>query len=91
MWVDAIGWSAAIVLLLTIGRQVYGEWRDRSTRGLSKWLFGGQVAASTGFVLYSWLLGNWVFLATNLLILATAGVGQWIFLVNRRRESRTGA
>jgi len=48
------------------------------------------VAASTGFVIYSWLLGNWVFLVTNLLMLATAGVGQWIYLLNKRHETGKG-
>jgi len=91
MWTELIGWSAATILLLTIGRQVFTEWRDRSTRGLSKWLFVGQLAASIGFVIYSWLLGNWVFVATNLLMLATAGVGQWIYLRNKRREERAAA
>jgi uncharacterized protein with PQ loop repeat len=88
MWTELIGWLAATILLLTIGRQVFTEWRDRSTQGLSKWLFVGQLAASTGFVIYSWLLGNRVFVATNLLMLATAGIGQWIYLRNKRREER---
>ena len=88
MWTELIGWSAATILLLTIGRQVFTEWRDRSTRGLSRWLFVGQLAASSGFVVYSWLLGNRVFVATNLLMLATAGIGQWIYLRNKRREER---
>lgn len=90
MWTDLVGWSAAAVLLLTIGRQVFTEWRDRSTRGLSRWLFVGQLTASIGFVIYSWILGNWVFLATNLLILVTAGIGQWIYLRNKHHETREG-
>jgi MtN3 and saliva related transmembrane protein len=90
MWAEWIGWSAAAVLLLTVGRQVFTEWRERSTRGLSKWLFIGQLTASAGFVIYSWLLHNWVFVTTNLLMLATAGVGQWIYLSNKQREELTG-
>jgi len=90
MWTDLVGWSAAAVLLLTIGRQVFTEWRDRSTRGLSRWLFVGQLTASIGFVIYSWILGNWVFLATNLLMLVTAGIGQWIYLRNKRHETGEG-
>lgn len=86
MPVDVIGWFAAIILLLTIGRQVYTEWRDQSTRGLSKWLFVGQLVASTGFVVYSWLLKNWVFVATNVLLLLTSALGQWVFIRNKRRE-----
>ena len=88
MWTELIGWSAAAILLLTIGRQVYTEWRKRSTQGLSRWLFIGQLAASTGFVVYSWLLGSWVFVVTNILMLATAGIGQWIYLCNKRREEK---
>jgi uncharacterized protein with PQ loop repeat len=76
---DIIGWTSAVILLLTLGRQVYTEWRDRSTRGLSRWLFIGQFAASSGFVVYSWLLENWVFLVTNLLLLITAAMGQWMY------------
>jgi uncharacterized protein with PQ loop repeat len=91
MWTELIGWTAATILLLTISRQVYTQWRERSTRGLSRWLFTGQLAASTGFVVYSWLLGNWVFVVTNVLMLATAGVGQWIYLSNERREKRAAA
>jgi len=73
-------------LLLTLARQVYTEWRDRSTRGLSRWLFIGQFAASSGFVIYSWLLENWVFLVTNLLLLITAAMGQWMYVRNKHRE-----
>lgn len=91
MWTELIGWFAAAILLLTISRQVYTQWRERSTQGLSRWLFIGQLAASTGFVVYSWLLGNWVFVVTNVLILATAGIGQWIYLRNKRREERAAA
>lgn len=86
MWTELIGWCAATILLLTISRQVYTQWRERSTRGMSKWLFIGQLAASTGFVVYSGLLGNWVFVVTNVLMLVTAGIGQWIYLRNKRRE-----
>ncbi|TBR15596.1 hypothetical protein [Rugosibacter aromaticivorans] len=91
MWTELIGWSAAAMSLLTIGRQVFTEWRDRSTRGLSKWLFVGQLAASTGFVIYSGLLGNWVFVTTNLLMLVAAGIGQWIYLRNKHREESVTA
>jgi MtN3 and saliva related transmembrane protein len=88
MWVELIGWGGATVLLLTLGRQVYTQWRDRSVQGVSRWLFVGQLTASTAFLVYSWLLGNWVFVVTNGLLLITAGVGEWIYLRNRRADSR---
>ena len=83
-----IGWAAAIILLLTLGRQVYTQWRDRTSKGVSKWLFVGQCAASAGFIVYSWLLQNWVFVVTNALILVTAVVGEVIYLRNRRTAKK---
>ena len=83
-WVEAIGWLSTALLLLTLLRQVYTQWRTRSTAGVSKWLFVGQVAASLGFTVYSWLLGNWVFMGSNVAILAVAVVGQLSYARNRR-------
>jgi len=80
-----IGWLSSVILLLTIGRQVYTEWRTHATAGLSPWLFIGQLAASTGFSIYSYLLHNWVFLVSNIALLATAIVGQVIYLRNKKR------
>ena len=85
--IDVIGWLSAIVLLATLGRQVYTEWRSGSVKGLSRWLFVGQLCASIGFVAYSWLLHNWVFVVTNALILATAILGELAYLHNRRRRA----
>lgn len=82
--VDWLGWAASAVLLATLARQVYVQWRERSTQGLSSWLFVGQLTASLGFAVYSWLIGNWVFVVTNVMLLATALLGQWIFRRNRR-------
>ena len=85
---ELIGWAAAAILLLTLGRQVYTQWRDRTSTGVSRWLFVGQCAASVGFVVYSWLLDNWVFVVTNALILVTAIVGEVIYLRNRGAKAR---
>lgn len=83
---DWLGWAASAVLLMTLGRQVYVQWRERSTQGLSSWLFVGQVTASVGFTVYSWLVGNWVFVFTNIALLVTAITGQFIYRRNRRLE-----
>ncbi|HTA66376.1 MAG TPA: hypothetical protein VK753_12815 [Xanthomonadaceae bacterium] len=85
---DWLGWSASAVLLLTLGRQVYVQWRERSTQGVSAWLFVGQVTASAGFVAYSWLVGNLVFVCTNVAILLTAVIGQWIYHRNSANDNR---
>ena len=78
-----IGWAASAILLATLVRQIVVQWRERSIEGVSSWLFAGQVAASVGFVLYSIAVRNWVFVATNAAILATALVGQLVYRRNR--------
>jgi MtN3 and saliva related transmembrane protein len=83
---DAIGWFAAAILLLTIGRQVFTQWRDRSSVGVSKWLFAGQMLSSVSFVVYSWLLRDWVFVVTNAAMLGVAILGQVIYLRNKSAE-----
>ena len=87
-WVEAIGWVSTAILLATLIRQVYTEWKSRTAAGLSKWLFTGQVAASIGFVTYSLLLRNWVFMGSNIAILGVAIVGQVLYL-RKKRQSKT--
>lgn len=81
---DMIGWGATLVLLLTISSQVYQQWRTRSTQGVSPWLFAGQLLASAGFVTYSLLQGDWVFVVSNVFLLLTALLGQLLYLRNKR-------
>jgi MtN3 and saliva related transmembrane protein len=84
--VELIGWFSAGVLLLTLGRQVQKQWQAGSSAGVSKWLFVGQATASTGFLTYSALIGNWVFVVTNGLLLCTALAGLLIVVRHRRWE-----
>lgn len=88
---DLVGWLSSIVLLVTLSLQVRKQWRSRESSGVSPWLFVGQMAASTGFSLYSYLLGNWVFLFTNLALLGNAVLGEWVTLRNRRASRRRSA
>ncbi|MFZ5655714.1 MAG: SemiSWEET family transporter [Pseudomonadota bacterium] len=89
--VDLIGWAASAVLIATLARQVYSQWRSRSVEGVSHWLFIGQLCASIGFTVYSWLLGNGVFVFTNSVLLLTAVIGQLIYRRNRRLAERGNA
>jgi uncharacterized protein with PQ loop repeat len=82
---DAIGWASSAILVATIGKQVHKQWKAGSSEGVSRWLFFGQIAASTGFTIYSALVGNWVFVVTNALLLVDAIVGLVIVLHHRRR------
>jgi len=85
---EAIGWFSSVVLLLTIAKQVHKQWVSGTSKGVSKWLFVGQITASTGFTIYSVMVGNWVFMVTNALMLVSALVGLSIVWKHRRREQR---
>ena len=81
---DLIGWLASAILILTLSRQIYTQAKDSSAKGVSRWLFAGQIASSLGFVIYSWMLENWVFIITNSVILLTAVVGQVVIARKRK-------
>lgn len=83
--VEAIGWTSSAILVFTIARQVFKQWNDGSSKGVSVWLFIGQFAASAGFTIYSYLVRNWVFVVTNCLMVVNALLGYAITLRHRRR------
>ena len=83
-YAEWIGWASSGILLATLVRQVYTQWKSRELSGVSRWLFIGQVAASVGFTIYSLLLHNWVYTASNIAILMTAIAGEVIYLRNER-------
>ncbi|MFG0316675.1 MAG: hypothetical protein ACF8XB_05340 [Planctomycetota bacterium JB042] len=81
-----LGWGSSFLLVLTIGYQVRTQWRARDNGGVSRLLYVGQLCASTGFLVYSVSLGNWVFTLTNALLLAAAITGLAIHARNARRQ-----
>ena len=88
---ELVGWVSSFILVLTISKQIYKQWQEGSSENVSKWLFIGQMAASLGFTIYSWLVSNWVFVVTNSLMLLNGVLGLLIVLHHRRRERRTAA
>ena len=89
--VDWIGWASTAVLIATVGRQAFTQWKETSTAGVSRWLYIGQLATSAGYVVYSLMLDNIVFVISNLFLLVIAIVGQVLFIRNRRIERNAGA
>jgi len=83
---EAIGWISSIILFLTVSRQIYKQWKEGTSEGVSIWLFAGQIAASLGFAIYSWLLWNPVFIFTNTLMVLNGIVGLIISIYLKRRE-----
>ena len=72
---EAIGWISSAILFLTVSRQIYKQWKDKTSEGVSLWLFIGQFSASAGFAVYSWLVWNPVFIFTNTLMALNGIVG----------------
>jgi len=86
--IELIGWASSVILLLTLVKQVYKQWSDGSSEGISKWLFIGQLLASVGFTTYSYLVSNWVFTVTNGLLTINNIIGiclYFYFLKNQKQ------
>ena len=83
--VDTIGWVSSAILVVTISQQVYKQWHEGTSQGVSKWLFVGQLAASIGFTIYSLMIHSWVFAMTNGLMIVNGLVGYAIVVRHRRR------
>lgn len=85
---EVIGWVSSVILLLTIGKQVHKQWQAGTSEGVSTWLFIGQLAASAGFTVYSFLVSNWVFVVTNALMLVNGLLGFAITKHQKRCAAR---
>lgn len=81
--IEVIGWVSSFVLLLTLIRQVTKQWEEKNSEGLSKWLFIGQLIASAGFTVYSYLVSNWVFTFTNSLLTINSIIGIYLYFKYR--------
>jgi uncharacterized protein with PQ loop repeat len=36
---EVIGWVSSLILVFTIGKQVYKQWSEGKSEGVSKWLY----------------------------------------------------
>lgn len=87
---ELIGWISSFVLLATLIKQVYKQWKDETSEGVSKWLFAGQFVTSVGFTVYSYLVGNWVFMFTNGVLIVNNIIGVYLSFRNARRAEHSG-
>lgn len=83
--VETIGWVSSAILVVTIGQQIFKQWHEGTSKGVSKWLFVGQLAASIGFTIYSLMIHSWVFVITNGLMILNGLLGYAIVVRHRRR------
>jgi MtN3 and saliva related transmembrane protein len=88
---EIVGWASSVILLMTLIKQVYKQWKERTSEGVSKWLFVGQLAASIGFTIYSYLTGNVVFIVTNIILTVNNIIGTILyFYFARAGENSSG-
>ena len=73
--IEVLGWLSSLILLATLIKQVYKQWQSRTSEGISKWLFIGQLFASVGFTVYSYMTGSWVFAFTNAMLTINNVIG----------------
>jgi MtN3 and saliva related transmembrane protein len=81
---EIIGWASSLILLLTLVKQVHKQWKDKTSEGISVFLFTGQITASAGFLVYSILLKNWVFTVTNGLLVINSIFGVVLYFYYRK-------
>ncbi len=75
-----------MVLLPTFGLQAYKQWQNRDEHAAAStlWFFILAMIGVTGQVVYSWMLGNWVYFVLNACLCVTNGLG--LALVLHRRS-----
>ncbi len=88
---EAIGWVSSAILLATLVKQVHKQWNEGTGEGVSKWLFVGQLAASIGFTTYSFFVGNWVFVVTNVLLTVNSFIGIWLYFYFPKKKAKSQA
>jgi hypothetical protein len=85
MMQEIIGWGSAFILLPTFGIQAFKQWQNRHehTPASALWFFAMALVGVTGQVVYSWMLGYWVYFVLNACLVVTNTLG--LALVLRRR------
>ncbi len=74
---EIIGWGSAMVLLPTFGLQAFKQWENRHEHAPAStlWFFILALVGVTGQVVYSWMLGNWVYFVLNACLVVTNTLG----------------
>jgi hypothetical protein len=74
---EIIGWGSAFILIPTFGLQAYKQWRNRDEHADAStlWFFILALVGVVGQVVYSWMLGNWVYFVLNACLVVTNTLG----------------
>jgi len=87
---EIIGWGSAFVLLPTFGLQTYKQRQNRHEHANAStlWFFILALVGVTGQVVYSWMLGNWVYFVLNACLVVTNSLGLAMAIHRRRIDAR---
>ena len=74
---ELIGWGMPMVLIPTFGLQTYKQWQNRHEHATAStlWFFILALVGVAGQVVYSWMLGNWVYFLLNACLVVTNSLG----------------
>ncbi len=82
---DIIGWIGSGLVFMTISYQVWKQWQSKSTKGISPWLYAGQLVANVFLGTYSIIEETWVFFASNILVFLSSAVGLGIYIHHKKK------
>ncbi|MFL5812958.1 MAG: hypothetical protein ACJ763_05225 [Bdellovibrionia bacterium] len=83
-----LGWLSSFILCLTIEKQLHTQYKQGTSQGVSKWLYLGQFIAEIGFIIYSLIVRNWVFVFTNTVLLIENVAGVLLIRYHRKRAAK---
>lgn len=83
----AIGWFSSTVVFVTQIIQLR-EQVKKGSKGVSKWMFVGNVIATSGFVVYSYLQNDTIFLTANSIILCGHITGMILTFWQKSHEKK---
>ena len=81
-----IGWAASVIVLITVVAQIVKQWKSQSSKGVSPWLFVGEIASALLFLWYAIVIHNAVYITTNSLMAIASVAGLAILIWHRRRH-----
>lgn len=83
---EIIGWISSLILVLTLAAQIKKQYTEKTSIGISKLLFSGQMLAELGFVIYSIAISSWIFVFTSSLLLLENIIGFYLTLKFKKQD-----
>lgn len=87
MKIEYIGWFSSILLMITLALQLKKQYAEKTSAGVSKFLFVGQFFAESGFIIYSILIKNWIFAFTSSVLLIENCIGLYLTLEFKKKPA----